>query len=300
MDMQVAPGKYVAAVSGGVDSMALLDLLVHQGGLELVVAHFDHGIRDDSDEDRQLVEQAAKKYGLAFVTARGNLGSQTSEAAARVARYAFLRRVQKEQGARAIITAHHQDDALETAIINMLRGTGPRGLSSLRSTDGIIRPLLNIPKRELIVYARQHSLAWREDSTNQDERYLRNYIRRQVVPRMSDRQRVALLQHIAIGARLDDDIGQLLASHIAADELPRAWFIHLPYDVSCEVLAAWLRRHRISFDRPTIHRLVVFAKTAGAGKQADIQGGWRLRAVRMTLALQKPEHQVTASGAGTV
>ncbi|QQS18837.1 hypothetical protein IPL68_02130 [Candidatus Saccharibacteria bacterium] len=87
------------------------------------MAHFDHGIRPDSVEDRKLVQKLAKQYGLPFVYDRAELGAGASEAVAREARYAFLSRVKEAVGADAIITAHHEDDVLETIIINWLRGT---------------------------------------------------------------------------------------------------------------------------------------------------------------------------------
>ena len=113
------PGTYVVAVSGGVDSMVLLDLLAKQPDIKLIVAHYDHGIRSDSKLDRELVASSAKKYKIPFVYESGNLGPGTSENQARIARYNFLRKVQKESKADAIVTAHHQDDALETAILNI-------------------------------------------------------------------------------------------------------------------------------------------------------------------------------------
>src|SRR6185369_2891937 len=122
MQLKVRPGKYVVAVSGGVDSMVLLELLRQKPKLELIVAHFDHGIRPESGEDRKLVQRIAKHYELPFVYVEGHLGASASEALAREARYAFLRKVQAEQGAEAIITAHHQDDMLETAIMDLMRG----------------------------------------------------------------------------------------------------------------------------------------------------------------------------------
>jgi tRNA(Ile)-lysidine synthetase-like protein len=285
MDLQIAPGKYVIAVSGGVDSMVLLHLLAQLPHVELAVAHFDHGIREDSDEDRRLVEAAADALDLPFVSVRGNLGPRTSEAAARAARYHFLEQVRQEQGARAIVTAHHQDDMLETAIINMLRGTGPRGLSSLRSTDTIVRPLLHLTKDQLRAYARQHNIVWREDSTNADERYLRNYVRRVIVPRLTPAQRQDLLSRIHAAAELNTRIDALLPSLEQADELPRSWFIGLPHAVSAEVLAAWLRGRGATFDRRTINRLVIFAKTAVPGKRADIDKQYQLEISKNLLKL---------------
>lgn len=276
VNVQIEPGKYVVAVSGGVDSMALLDMLAHTPGLELVVAHFEHGIRKDSMEDCRLVEAAAKRYGLVFVYEHGHLGPDTGEATARDARYAFLRKVRAGQGAAGIITAHHQGDVLETAILNMVRGTGRKGLSSLRSTDEIIRPLLDVSKDDLYTYAATHGLTWHEDSTNADERYLRNYIRRNIVPKLSKEQRKELIERITTGAALNEEIDKLLSSYISADRLERQWFIMLPHALSCEVLAAWLRQHGAAFDRRAIDRLVIFSKTARPGKQADVDARHRL------------------------
>jgi tRNA(Ile)-lysidine synthase len=98
ISISLSPGKYVAAVSGGVDSMVLLDLLRNIPDVELIVAHFDHGIRPDSAEDRQLVERVCAQYGVAFEYAEGHLGKKASEATARAARYSFLRRKTRPTG----------------------------------------------------------------------------------------------------------------------------------------------------------------------------------------------------------
>ena len=273
--VRVRPGLYVVAVSGGVDSMVLLDILRQKPRLELVVAHFDHGIRADSAEDLKLVRRIAKLYGLPFVSGKGNLGPGASEALAREARYTFLRRVQEEQGARAIITAHHQDDMLETAIMNLLRGTGRRGLSSLRTREGIIRPMLDWTKKEVHAYAEEHDIVWNEDSTNADERYLRNYIRNNILSRFGERGRRSLLRHLKRADKINDEIDGLLEEDLkqqpAKNELNRTWYAQLPYTVATEMMAGWLRRNGIfQFDRILIDHLVVAAKTSLPGKQADV------------------------------
>lgn len=275
MNIRVRPGKYVVAVSGGVDSMVLLDLLRQKPGLELVVAHFDHGIRPDSAEDRKLVQRIAEAYELPFVYAQGNLGPKVSEALARDMRYAFLRNVQEEQGAEALITAHHQDDMLETAIMNLLRGTGRRGLSSLKSRKDLVRPLLDWTKKGIREYAEEHDLAWSEDSTNDDDAYLRNYIRHNILSRFTKEGRESLLQHMQQASQINEEIDGLLdkdlAEQPAKDELSRGWYLQLPYAVATEMMAAWLRRNGImQFDRHMIERLVVAAKTARPGKLADV------------------------------
>lgn len=280
----------MVAVSGGVDSMVLLDILRQSPDVDLVVAHFEHGVREDSDEDRKLVEAAAKKHGLPFVFERGHLGREASEAAARDARYAFLRRVKEDQGAQAIITAHHQDDLLETAVLNILRGTGRKGLASLQTTTELSRPLLSVPKQEIVAYAKDHGIVWREDSTNQSDAYLRNYIRQHVMPRLESAGKQQLLAYIERAEELNPAIDELLLHDLQAqpssDMLNRQWFILLPYAVSCEVMAAWLRTNDIrQFDKKAIERLVVAAKVAIPGKECDILAGRSLKVGKKTLQL---------------
>lgn len=289
MNVQIPmAGKYVVAVSGGVDSMVLLDILRRQAGLGLIVAHFDHGIRADSEQDRQLVQKYAEQHGLIFEYEQGRLGVNTSEATARGKRYDFLRRAQEKHQAGAIITAHHQDDMLETAILNMLRGTGRKGLSSLTSRPGMIRPLLKSTKQEIYDYAKEYQVNWREDTTNTDERYLRNYIRRQIMPRLGVK-RQKMLDLLQSTNELNQSIDQILNDEIKqTDALQRQWFIMLPYNVSCEVMAAWLRQNNINdFDRPLIERLTVAAKTKIAGKITPINALCQMQIGKQDLRLQE-------------
>jgi tRNA(Ile)-lysidine synthase len=289
MEIVVKPGKYVVAVSGGVDSMVLLDMLSKLPGMHLVVAHYDHGVREDSAEDRRLVEDAAKHYGLPFEYEEGKLGPRVGEAQAREARYAFLQRVKNNYGADAIITAHHMDDLLETAILNIMRGTGRKGLSSLASGGDMLRPLLHTPKREILDYARSHSIKWHEDSTNQSDQYLRNYVRHHILPKLGDDGQARLYAYIERAEALNPEIDAMLLLDLqdktAGEELDRGWFIMLPYDVSCEVMATWLRTHGVrEFDRKTIERLVVFGKVAFPGKLADIDSEYWLKANKNSLS----------------
>lgn len=282
MNIRVRAGKYVVAVSGGVDSVVLLDLLAKKPALELTIAHFDHGIREDSAEDRKLVQKLAKHYAIPLVYRSGKLGPDASEATAREARYKFLHQVKVEQGAQAIITAHHQDDMLETAIINMLRGTGRKGLSSLISTTELLRPMLKWSKSDVLEYARQHELAWYEDSTNADERYLRNYIRKNIMSRFTEPDREDLLRRVENAGKINTQIDHLLNEDLdkqpAKDELDRGWYLQLPYTVAKEMMATWLRRNGIGhFDRALIEHLVVAAKTATPGKLADVDAKHNLQ-----------------------
>lgn len=292
LEVNVKPGKYIVAVSGGVDSMVLLDLLHKHSRLQLVVAHFEHGIRQDSVVDFKLVKAAAKKYGLPFVAAHGNLGPNASEAEARKARYDFLRHAMHEEGAGAIITAHHQDDMLETAVLNMLRGTGRLGLSSLRSHEELVRPLLNYSKQEIKQYALSNDIKWHEDSTNADDRYLRNYIRHNILNRFGEKGRELLLERLEQAKKINDQIDELLNKDLdlqpSVDQLRRSWFVVLPYAVASEVMATWLRRNGIAnFDRTLIDRLVVLAKTKPDGKEADVDANYKLEFGKEQITLSR-------------
>ena len=282
------------AVSGGVDSVSLLHRLRGQLGLQLTVAHFDHGIRQDSNEDRRLVQRLAQAYDLPFVYDLGQLGAGASEATARAARYKFLRQVQQASRARAIVTAHHQDDILETAIINLLRGTGRKGLTALDSRPDLVRPILQAPKQDVIAYAKSHGLEWREDSTNQDLAYLRNYVRQRILPRFDAAGRDQLLAIINQARHTNHELDTLLVNHMhgqsVSGQLDRPFFNQLPHKVAREVMAAWLRVHGVTnFDSKALERLVVAAKTAPAGQQHDVLQGVTLRLTTNHLALDSPE-----------
>jgi len=300
MEINLQPGRYVVAVSGGVDSVALLHLLMQLPELQLTVAHYDHGIRPDSIIDRKLVQLTAQQYGVPFVYYTGKLGPKASEAAARAARYQFLHQVRQASGAGAIITAHHQDDLLETVILNLVRGTGRRGLSSLKSTDVVKRPLLHVPKKELLRYAEEQGLNWREDSTNSDEKYLRNYIRHRILPRFAESDREALLTTIQNAHRHNAALAGELANYLhlqpQTHKLKRHDFIMLPHTVAREVMAEWLSlRTSAELSRAMLERLVVAAKTAHSGSRVDVNKQYWLVVEREYLELLGKTRNVVES-----
>lgn len=258
----------------------------------MTVAHFDHGMRRDSAEDRRFVGGLASKYDLPFVYDEGRLGETASEAQARQARYKFLRTVQQAGEAQALVTAHHQDDLLETAILNMLRGTGRRGLTSLQSREDLVRPMLHLTKNQIKDYAQANNLSWCEDPTNQDISYQRNYVRHQIMPNFSapDRQKLTdLLGNLqATNKEVDDVLAGLLNSQ--GNTIKRLWFNRLPHAVAKEMMASWLRDNGVrGFDRQTLERLVAAAKTASAGKLFPVMKGVRLEVGKDTLALRHAE-----------
>jgi tRNA(Ile)-lysidine synthase len=275
MKVELPRGKYILAVSGGVDSMVLLDLLSGRPGVELVVAHFNHGIRPDAIKDETLVRKAAASHGAAFEAARGNLGAAASEATARQARYHFLDEVLAKHQALKIITAHHQDDVIETAMINLLRGTGRQGLSAILSNQKIARPLLSTPKTAIVEHARRNKLVWREDSTNKDTGYLRNYLRLNVLPKLSPGQRNTIISNIDKVAKINiilDNEYATLSHNIGASSIDRQLFSNLPADVSAGYIAYLLRLGRTKdYDSKTIERISLSIKTAKPNSRQPIK-----------------------------
>lgn len=169
--------KAVVAVSGGIDSVVLLDILVKTSRHNLVIAHFDHGMRDDSSNDAEFVRALANKYQLDFFMAREELAGR-SEDKARERRYEFLFELCNDLDAQ-LVTAHHLDDLVETISLNILRGTGWKGLATM-SDSRIMRPLLKRTKSELTEYALKNHLEWVEDETNRQDKYQRNKIRKKL------------------------------------------------------------------------------------------------------------------------
>jgi tRNA(Ile)-lysidine synthase len=290
MDVKVEPGKYVLAVSGGVDSMVLLEILAQKPELNLVAAHFNHGIRPRAKIDDDLVARAAKNYGLPFEVGYGRLGAKASEDAARKARYRFLNQVQVKYRAKAIITAHHQDDLIETAIINLLRGTGAQGLVSISSNPEILRPLLKIPKEKIIEYAETHRLQWAEDETNKDTGYTRNYIRHHVLEEVTQEQRRELVNNFDKVAVIQTEKNELLATLsrtlLTNDQINRQKFIGLPTPVSDELVHYWLRATTPQVNRKSVKKLSSLIKTARAGQHYPINKGLNLEIRQKTALLR--------------
>ncbi|MCU0667106.1 MAG: tRNA lysidine(34) synthetase TilS [Patescibacteria group bacterium] len=271
--------KYVVAVSGGVDSVVLLHMLATNGFKKIIVAHINHGIRPDSNKDQELVKELASNYNYGFETVNFNLGANASEETSRKARYEFLNQIKSSYKASAIITAHHQDDVIETAFINIIRGTGRNGLSSLKSDNNLVRPLLNISKSQIIKYAKLNNLKWLEDSTNQDKTYLRNKIRHDVVAKMSDKQRASMISIIKniskINLDLDNELKSFLNRGLHKDKLVlnRSWFCKLPHNIATEVARLILiRAGSREIDKDSIERFVVGVKTLPAGKTIQLSG----------------------------
>lgn len=181
--------KIIVALSGGLDSMCLAALL-HDLGLSLVLAHCNFGLRgEESDGDEQLVRDWAERQNIPLYVQRFNVPKimeeqgGNMEETARNLRYDWFEQLRQTLGFDLVATAHHQQDNVETVLMNFFRGTGIAGLHGILPQQGnIIRPLLSFKKETLKRYALDHNIPWREDSSNKQNIYLRNAIRQQLWP----------------------------------------------------------------------------------------------------------------------
>ena len=202
-------GRALVAVSGGPDSVVLLDLLVRTQDLhrlELTVAHADHGIHPESVTVAERVRALAASYQLPFETEQLELGESAGETLARARRYAWLEEVGHRIGAAVILTAHNADDQVEKVLMRVLSGSGPAGLAGMAPVRGTLaRPLLPFSRAELMDYAHERGLEVWIDPANSDPRHLRSWIRTQLLPEVRRRlpQVDANLQRLARHAAAD-------------------------------------------------------------------------------------------------
>lgn len=183
--------RALVAVSGGADSLALADLLHRTRdahGIELVLAHVDHGIHAESGAAAAVVANFAAERGLPLHVRRLELGALAGETVARERRYAALDDMRREAGARWIVTAHHADDQVETVLMRFLHGSGPAGLAGMGPMRGrVLRPLLGIARKALAAHAARHALPVWSDPANADPRHERAWLRGTVLPVLRSR-----------------------------------------------------------------------------------------------------------------
>ena len=189
-----APEDFILlTVSGGVDSMVMLSLFV-RSGYRVGVAHCNFQLRGvESEEDEELVRREAEKYGVPWYNKRFDTKGEmertgeSMEMAARRLRYAWFDELSREHGYTVVAIAHHIDDSIETFFINLLRGTGLRGLTGITTHAGkLIRPLMFASRKDILEYAVAQHIPYREDSSNRSTKYLRNKIRLGLVPRIKE------------------------------------------------------------------------------------------------------------------
>ncbi|MEP7148203.1 MAG: tRNA lysidine(34) synthetase TilS [Acidobacteriota bacterium] len=295
LDLPFTDETIVVAVSGGADSMSLLlathDLQKRKKFIHrVVVAHFNHKLRGtESDLDERFVQKQAADLGFEFVFGTASLSKKGNlEQAARNARYEFLARIGREKDALAVLVAHTQNDQAETLLFNLIRGSGPDGLAGMRQVrkleDDIllVRPLLSWASRtDTEAFCRDNEVLFRSDPMNEDEKYRRVQIRRDIIPRLAEINpkivetlaRTADLMHRSSGditlSGEDGDRGTLIIKDLNA--LKRADLY--------STLRAWLRTKRGSLRSlqlkhvEAIERLILSRKS---GNTVELPGGGRI------------------------
>jgi len=287
----------VVAVSGGIDSMVLLDLLNRVAeplDLELTVAHVNYGLRGvDSDNDEKLVRTTCKKLGIDYEVLRKKPSSKKNlQEDARNIRNLFFRQVADEYESQIIVTAHHMDDQVETILLHLIRGAGLKGLSGISPLQiigglKIVRPLLSFSKKELMDYSSKRRVKYREDGTNVETKYTRNAIRHRLIPIMEEFNPRIAQNLSALSQRLSDDNDLLdLLAHEALEDLlllsgqdevrvSRNEFIQLPISLRTRVLRAAFERLRGNAKDLNADQLIRMDHIAQSSKKT---GSYRLPA----------------------
>lgn len=285
------PGLALLAVSGGPDSMVLLDLLAGAAAsrrLTLLIGHADHGIHPHSGEVAEQVRRVAlDRYGIATVVERLALGAEAGETQAREQRYAFLRRLQSERQARWLVTAHHADDQAETVLLRLLRGSATVGLAGMapHAPGGLVRPLLPFGRAELASHARAADLPVFDDPANADPRHTRSWIRTRLLPQLEERSvggaRESLLsvaRHAASDIAAWDaalDALPALALRVSGDRFDVARAALGGYDsvLAARLLRAAARRAGLMLGPAQAERIAGFAGGAASGRRLELGEG---------------------------
>ena len=278
----------ILAVSGGIDSMVLMESF--RGNSEVVVAHFNHGTRPSANEDEEFVRKWAGIYGFKFISKKGRLGERVSEERARAERYRFLKQVADEEGG-TIVTAHHREDVIESIAINLLRGTGWRGVAVM-GREEIERPMIKMSRAEIYRRAAEKGIHFRQDPTNVEDRYLRNRVREKLAEQEGSptehsketsrqdgrpkevagwRERISELRErqLALEREVDETIKELLPED---GRYQRAWFSNLEDEVAMEILRAGLLRAGASATRLQIREFLEAIRTYAPEKKFNLPG----------------------------
>ena len=257
--------KLILALSGGIDSMVLADLLL-KAKADFVLAHSNFHLRgEESDGDEQFVRDYAGKNGLTLYVKQfdtvdyAKTHGVSIEMAARELRYAWFEELRQQLGYDYIAVAHHADDQLETFFINLLRGAGIRGLKGMQPVNGhIIRPLLNVSREEIRQYAIENGIKWREDHTNAETQFLRNKIRHELLPvidSISKEGRTSILKsirHLASENELYRELVQEKLSVMVKKEGENQSFLTSASRLSpltAHLLFEWLRDYGFNTDQ---------------------------------------------------
>ena len=298
--VRAVDGPLVLAVSGGLDSMALLVGMAREAPDRVAaVATFDHGTGPDATAAAAFVERAAATLGCRVVAGRMGPTPRSSggrEAAWRRARHAFLAEVAAPLGAR-IVTAHTRDDQVETVLMRELRGAGARGLAGLFAPSPIVRPFLHLPRRTLHAFLARAEVDWMEDPSNGDPAFLRNRVRHDLLPALRRATPGVDETLLAIGrdaARWREGMDRLAARMAIPDADDRSCVSVATRELrgysrnSLMVLWGSLAgRVGLALDRRGTERLATFIMKEPDRGEVPLSGGWTLEVDDGTYRLRR-------------
>ncbi|HKO17229.1 MAG TPA: tRNA lysidine(34) synthetase TilS [Gemmatimonadaceae bacterium] len=301
-----AARRLVLAVSGGLDSMVLLEAVVRTRGSGdgVLVATFDHGSGAHAARAAAVVSRRALALGVPVVAGRARdvAPRAPSEEQWRTARWSFLQAV-ADRVDGTVATAHTRDDQVETVLMRILRGAGARGLAALEAPSPVCRPLLACTRGELLAYARQHGVPWIEDPSNRDRRFLRNRLRHELLPALRARHpaideellatgRAAAAWRRAVASRVDGDVRHRARARVDAIDSVRLDVVagDLSGREGSELAVLWPElagRAGITLDRRGTERLAQFTRTGRVGSRIQLSGGWEVLRTRDRFELRR-------------
>ena len=295
-----ANGRVVLAVSGGRDSMVLLDAAARTSRAAIAaVATFDHATGPAATRAASLVRRRADALGVPVRSARARKAGR-SEASLRAARWDFLEHVAAEYGAR-VATAHTCDDQLETVLMRILRGAGARGLAGLCAPSPILRPLLGVSRATVATYAAERSVDWVEDPSNESPAFLRNRVRRDLLPALLTARPELRHELLVIGERaaelrrsIDTVIDEMELSRDEEGALSVATTSLSGYDPR-ELRTLWpaiAARAGVMLDRRGTERLARFTKEAAVADRMQLSGLVDVVRRREAIALSRARRSI--------
>ena len=301
-------GRAVLAISGGIDSMCLLDAASRareSTPCDLVVATFDHSSGSHSSRAAAFVARAASRLRLPAVIGRATEAAR-SESAWREARWIFLRSVSERVGG-PVLTAHNRDDQVETVLMRALRGAGARGLAGLSAASPVRRPLLEMSRDDLRAYAAEHTIEWIDDPTNQSLAYLRNRVRREILPALLQVRPDLGVELIQLGERAAawrNELATMVDSAVphtvrrderglASLQVRLADLRELNEDALRIAWPELAARLGVTLDRRGTVRATQLTIEGGTGARVQLSGGWELSRSRESIDLEQSAGRLT-------
>jgi tRNA(Ile)-lysidine synthase len=273
------PGTTMVAVSGGPDSTALL-VALHEAGHQVVAAHYDHALREDSANAARQVAELCARLGIPLVAERRAepMPAGSLQAAARKLRYAFLERARLEAGAEVVALAHTADDVVEGAVIHLLRGCGIAGLRGMPARRGhFVRPLLNVWRKDVLAFLHARGLETYPDPANDDLRFARARVRHVILPAL-ERDRPGITRRLFGAATAASGYQEMAEKAPTAVEKLKA-------------LYAEAGGQQPGLSRRNLEAMLSLTKPGRGGRGVDLPGGLRFRIVGELMQVVRKQPQ---------